>query len=93
MRAISERPIAQQPGGVRNFYPALDQLRLWGRDLFVIEAVTGLLVWAPLSADQRAALFSLLADIPAWYQPGASDAVLRIRDLGPVRDALGRTRS
>jgi hypothetical protein len=90
LQAIAERPPREQPGGVRTHYPGLDQVELWGRDLFVVETVTQLLMWAPLSPDQRATLLSLLANIPQWYQPGTSATQAQIRSLGPTKDALGR---
>jgi hypothetical protein len=91
LRAIAERPPREQPGHVRTYYPVLDQVELTGRDLFVVETATQLLIAAPLSPDQRATLFSLLADIPDWYQPGTSAKPVQIQSLGPTEDALGRT--
>jgi hypothetical protein len=90
LQAIAGHPARDQPGGVRNHYPILDQVELSGRDLLVVETATQLLTWAPLNPDQRATLFSLLASIPEWYEPGTSATPITIRDRGRTKDALGR---
>jgi hypothetical protein len=73
------------------YYPRVDRTyELAGRDLLVVETATALLVQAPLSPTQRAALLSLLADAPGWYRPGTSTEPIQIRNLGPTEDALGR---
>jgi hypothetical protein len=82
---VYERP---RPKG---YYPRVDRTyELAGRDLLVVETATDLLVEAPLSPGQRAAMLSMLADAPDWYQPGASAEPIQIRNLGPTKDALGR---
>jgi hypothetical protein len=81
---------AKAAGKDRNHYPIFREIERSGRDLIVVEAATDLLVEAPLSPDQRAALFSLLADAPDWYQPGSGAEPIQVRNLGPTEDALGR---
>jgi hypothetical protein len=73
------------------YYPRVwRQYELAGRDLLVAETATDLLVEAPLSPGQRAAMLSMLADAADWYQPGTSAEPIRIRNLGATKDALGR---
>jgi hypothetical protein len=96
LRARAERAVREQEKrsdphrelGGRDL--RLAQVELSGLDLVVVEAVTDLLVYAPLSAGQRAAMFSLLAEAPEWYRPGSGANPIQIRDLGPTDDALGR---
>jgi hypothetical protein len=81
---------AQAAGKDRNHYPIFREIERSGHDLIVVETVTDLLVEAPISPDQRAALFSLLADAPDWYQPGSGAEPILVRNLGPTEDDLGR---
>jgi hypothetical protein len=92
LRAGAERAarLYQRPRP-KGYYPRVDRTyELSGRDLLVVETATDLLVEAPLSPVQRAAMLSVLADAPDWYQPGASAEPIQIRNLGPTKDALGR---
>ena len=76
----------------KGYYPRVDRTyELSGRDLLVVETATSLLVQAPLSPRQRAAMLSLLAHAPDWYRPGASTKPIEIRNLGRTEDALGRS--
>ena len=76
----------------KGYFPRVDRTyELAGRDLLVVETATSLLVGAPLSPRQRAAMLSLLADAPHWYRPGASTKPIEIRNLGRTEDALGRS--
>jgi hypothetical protein len=75
----------------KGYYPRVDRrYELLGHDLLVVKTATALLIEAPISPDQRAALMSLLADVADWYQPGASAEPIQIR-LGRTKDALGRS--
>jgi hypothetical protein len=92
LRARAERAahVYQRPRP-EGYYPRVDRTyELSGPDLLVVETATDLLVEAPLSPGQRAALLSLLADAPDWYQPGTSAEPIQIRNLGATKDALGR---
>jgi hypothetical protein len=92
LRARAERAahVYQRPRP-EGYYPRVDRTyELSGPDLLVVETATDLLVEAPLSPGQRAALLSLLADAPDWYQPGTSAKPIQIRNLGATKDALGR---
>ena len=76
----------------KGYFPRVDRTyELSGRDLIVVETATSLLIVAPLSPRQRAAILSLLADAPDWYRPGASTKPIEIRNLGRTKDALGRS--
>jgi hypothetical protein len=92
LRAGAERAArAYERPRPQGYHPRVDRTyQLWGRDLLVINTAIALLVEAPLSRGQRAALLSLLAHTPDWYQPGTSAEPIRIRNLGPTKDALGR---
>lgn len=93
LRARAERAarVLQRPRP-KGYFPTVDRrYELSGRDLLVVATATGLLVEAPLSPGQRAAILSLLANAPDWYQPGASAKPIQIRNLGQTKDALGRT--
>jgi hypothetical protein len=61
------------------------------RDLLVADTALDLLIEAPLSPEQRAAAFRVLADIPAWFAPGTSTRPVRAESLGMVEDSLGRS--
>lgn len=92
LRARAERAAAlyRQPRP-KGYHPRFDRTYdLWGRDLLVVETATLLLLEAPLSPAQRSALLSMLADAPAWYRPGSAAEPIRIRNLGPTEDGLGR---
>jgi hypothetical protein len=92
LRVAAERAArlyqAPRPKG---YYPRVDRTyELAGRDLLVVQTATRLLLEAPLSPGQRAAMLSMLADAPDWYRPGTSAEPIWIRNLGPTTDALGR---
>jgi hypothetical protein len=92
LRARAERAtrLYSQPRP-EGYFPRVDRTyELAGPDMLVVETTTALLVEAPLSPGQRAAMLSLLAAAPEWYRPGASAQPIRIRNLGATQDALGR---
>jgi hypothetical protein len=92
LRAGADRAArAYQQPRPPGYYPRVDRTyELSGRDLLVLETAIRLLVEAPLSPSQRAAMLALLADAADWYEPGTSLKPIEIRNLGPTKDALGR---
>jgi hypothetical protein len=93
LRARAERAVRvlERPRP-KGHFPTVDRrYELAGRDLLVVATATEMLVGAPLDPAQRAAILSLLAGAPGWYEPGAGAEPIGIRNLGETEDALGRT--
>jgi len=99
MRAADLRDIPVDPAGalaaVRRAAGAMDYVGSkadrdqYGTDLLATATIVSLLAQAPLEADQRAALFEVLATAPDWFRSGDGVA-LSMGSLGPRRTHEGR---
>src|SRR5690606_11467025 len=68
--------------------PRLDGHSILGEDFLVLATVSSMLMEAPLTGEQRAALLEVIADAPDWYRSDGS-AVVEVTNQGKAKARSG----